>query len=495
MLFNSLSFIGFFLIAVITFLVIPKKLRCFWLVLLSYYYYMIWNPKYAILLTFSTVLTYFGGRLLNYDSISSKVRIKKIVITLCCLINIGLLVFFKYAQFLIGNLNLLFQKFGFENIGLSAEFIMTIGISFYTFQSLGYLIDVYRNEIPAEKNFLKLTLLISFFPKLLSGPIEPSKDFLEQINNIEKIRGWDYRRVANGLVLMLWGFFVKMVIADRSAILVNTVFDSYMSYYSVELFVAAVVYSIQIYCDFMSYSTVALGAAQVLGFSITDNFNTPYFSKSIKEFWRRWHISLSLWLRNYLYIPLGGSRCSKARKYLNLMITFLVSGLWHGANWTYVAWGGIHGLYQVIGDVLSPLKKRVTVHMNTQCFSYRLGSVVITFLLTTFAWIFFRSSTINDGCYYIKRMFLKIDLWALSDGTLYTLGLDRIEMNILVVGLAVLLFVDLLRYLKNKKIDAFLENQNLWFRWGAIFALIFAIIIFGKYGANFDAQQFIYFQF
>lgn len=237
---------------------------------------------------------------------------------------------------------------------------------------------------------------------------------------------------------MLWGIFVKMVIADRSAILVNTVFDSYVSYYSVELFVAAILYSIQIYCDFMSYSTVAVGAAQVLGFSITDNFNTPYFSRSIKEFWRRWHISLSMWFRNYLYIPLGGNRCSKAKKYFNLMVTFL---------------------------------------------------------LTTFAWIFFRAASISDGCYYIKRMFFKIDLWALSDGTLYTLGLDRIEMNILAAGLVILFLVDLLRHLKNKRIDIFLESQNLWFRWTIVFAFMYAIIIFGKYGVDFDAQQFIYLQF
>ena len=294
---------------------------------------------------------------------------------------------------------------------------------------------------------------------------------------------------------MLWGIFVKMVIADRSAILVNTVFDSYVSYYSVELFVAAILYSIQIYCDFMSYSTVAVGAAQVLGFSITDNFNTPYFSRSIKEFWRRWHISLSMWFRNYLYIPLGGNRCSKAKKYFNLMVTFLVSGLWHGANWTFIAWGGIHGLYQVVGEMLSPLRKKFGINIRIQCFSYKLGSVLITFLLTTFAWIFFRAASISDGCYYIKRMFFKIDLWALSDGTLYTLGLDRIEMNILAAGLVILFLVDLLRHLKNKRIDIFLESQNLWFRWTIVFAFMYAIIIFGKYGVDFDAQQFIYLQF
>ena len=495
MLFNSISFWGFFLIAVFSFFLIPPKARCLWLVLFSYVYYMIWNPKYAILLTFSTSITYLGGRLLNWTFMSKKTWWKKSIIALCLCTNIGLLAFFKYAQFLTQNLNIFFRQFGFGKMELSAEFIMTIGISFYTFQAIGYLVDVYRNEISAEKNFLKLTLLISFFPKLLSGPIEPSKDFLKQINDIEKIKVWDYRRVTNGLVLVLWGLFVKMVIADRSAILVNTVFESYMTYYSVELFVAAIVYSIQIYCDFMSYSTIALGTAQVLGFSITDNFDTPYFAKSIKEFWRRWHISLSTWLRNYLYIPLGGSRCSKARKYLNVMITFLVSGLWHGANWTFIFWGGIHGLYQVIGEMLSPFKKKITVHMNTQCFSYRLGSTIITFLLTTFAWIFFRAQNLSDAMYYIKRMFLKIDLWALSDGTLYTLGLDRIEINILIVGLVVLFLVDLLRYLKNKRIDEFLENQNLWFRGGIIFALIYAIVIFGKYGIDFDAQQFIYFQF
>ena len=308
---------------------------------------------------------------------------------------------------------------------------------------------------------------------------------------------WNYDRVARGLILMLWGLFQKMVIADRIAVLVDEIFNNYQMYEWFGLSVGAVAFALQIYCDFASYSTIAIGAAQVMDFQLMENFDTPYFARSIPEFWRRWHISLSTWFRDYLYIPLGGSRCSKWKRYRNLMLTFLVSGLWHGAGWTYVIWGGIHGLYQVIGYELKGFRSWVNQRLRTKtdCLSYKLGQVMITFLLTDFAWIFFRSNSLADALAYIGRMFTRLDFWSLFNGELYQLGLERPEMNILFLGLVLLLLVDLIRYFRKERLDAFLSCQNLWFRWGVLLFLIVAVAVFGIYGPEYEAKQFIYFQF
>ena len=303
--------------------------------------------------------------------------------------------------------------------------------------------------------------------------------------------------MAGGLTLLLFGLFQKMVIADRIAILANQVFDNYHMYGTFGLTVGAIAYTIQIYCDFASYSMMAFGVAKVLDFGIIENFQTPYFSRSMREFWRRWHISLSSWFRDYLYIPLGGSRCGKWRRYFNLMVTFLASGLWHGASWSFVVWGGLHGLYQIIGYELRGVKDRINeqLHTKTDCLSYKLGQVLVTFCLTAFAWIFFRAGSLRDAFGYIRRMVTKPDPWCLFNGELYNLGLDRVEMNVLFVGLLILLLVDLVRYFKKQQLDVYLAKQNLWFRWGVLLALIAAVAIFGIYGPGYDAQQFIYFQF
>lgn len=343
MLFNSIDFMIFFPIVLLVYFVIPKKIRYVWLLIASYYFYMGWNAKYALLIAFSTVMTYIGGILLSLieaKNISHKVGWKKGVIIGSFTINLGILVFFKYFDFLLSNFNRIVKACGISPIERTFDVILPVGISFYTFQALGYIIDVYRGEIKAEKNLLKYALFVSFFPQLVAGPIERSKNLISQIKNVENIKLWNYKHITNGAVQMLWGMFLKMVIADRIAIFVDTVYDGYWYYGSIELVLATALFAIQIYCDFASYSLIAKGAARIMGFELMENFNTPYFAKSIKEFWRRWHISLSSWFRDYLYIPLGGSRCSRWKKYRNIMITFLVSGLWHGANWNFVIWGG-----------------------------------------------------------------------------------------------------------------------------------------------------------
>lgn len=497
MLFNSIDFMLFFPVAVLGYYLIPKKIRYIWLLVCSYYFYMSWNVKYAALIMISTVLTYAGSCLIGSKRLERcSQNTRKLILGSVITANIGILAFFKYSNFFIQCINTGMDRLGFAVEIPKFDILLPVGISFYTFQALSYSIDVYRGTFKPERNILKYALFVSFFPQLVAGPIERSGNLLSQIQEIEK-KKINFKGIYHGLLFMLWGLFLKMVIADRAAILVDRVFDNYYLYGGIELAAAAVLFALQIYCDFMSYSTIAMGAAEVLGFSLMDNFNAPYLSCSIKEFWRRWHISLSTWFRDYLYIPLGGSRCSKARTYFNLMVTFLVSGLWHGASVNYIVWGGIHGIFQVMGELTLPVRQKTAhkYHINTGCFSFQCGQVLATFVLTDFAWIFFRSEGIWPALSFIKRIFVDFDPWALFNGTLYTLGLDRVEMNILLAALLFLIAGDLLKYFKNCSIVDFLLRQNVVFQYLCVTCLILAVLIFGVYGPAFDAQAFIYFQF
>lgn len=308
---------------------------------------------------------------------------------------------------------------------------------------------------------------------------------------------FDCDRIAAGLVLMLWGYFQKLVIADRVSILVDTVYNSVYFYGTVELLMATVAFSIQIYCDFASYSTIAAGAAKVLGFELTENFNTPYFSASIREFWRRWHISLSTWFKDYLYIPLGGNRCGRIRRHVNIMVTFLVSGLWHGASWHYVVWGAVHGVFHVVGDEMDRVRKRIssTSGLDGQVRYGRMGQVVATYGLIVLSLILFRSETLPQALYVIKRILTKPNPWALTDGTLYKLGLDDTQAGILITALAALFLVSFVRYWKKETLDVFLARQCIGFRWLAIIGLFSFTFLFGIYGPEYDESQFLYFQF
>ncbi len=494
MLFNSIDFLFFFPIVVFIYFIIPKKTRYIWLLVSSYYFYMCWNVKYVLLLMLSTVTTWLAGWLISK---AKNVRGKKFSVVGCVGINLGILFFFKYFNFFINTLNKALGVLGIELIDKPFDLLLPVGISFYTFQALGYIIDVYREKIEPEKNIFRYALFVSFFPQLVAGPIERSENLLKQVREVHKIKVWNYENITRGLTLVVWGLFVKMVISDRVALLVDNVFANYYMHGTVALCVGAVGFALQIYCDFMGYTTVAIGAAKVMGFTLMENFETPYFAKSISEFWRRWHISLSSWFRDYVYIPLGGNRCSKSRKYFNLMVTFGISGLWHGANWTFVAWGLLHGIYQVVGDWTKPIRQKIyeKSKVKTESFSFKMAQVVSTFLLVDFAWIFFRAGSIREALSYCRRLFIKWDPWSLFNGEIYTLGLDRPEFNILFVSTVVLFLVELLRYLKKKTIVDFLEEQCIWFRWSAILLLIGTTIVFGIYGIKFDSTQFIYFQF
>ena len=495
--FNSINFMIFFPVVLALYFVIPKALRQIWLLAASYYFYMSWNARYALLIAASTLITYVSGIAIERYRDSGRTGRRLTVLFSCLGINLGILLFFKYGNFLIASLDRGLELLHIGSVDQRFYFLLPVGISFYTFQALGYTIDVYRGDVRAETNLIRYALFVSFFPQLVAGPIERSKNLLSQMQNIAEIKLWNARRVTSGTILMIWGFFVKMVIADRAAVLVNTVFDNYRMYGSTELVLAAVFFALQIYCDFGSYSLIAIGAAKIMGFELMENFNTPYFACSIRDFWSRWHISLSTWFRDYLYIPLGGNRRGRVRKSVNIMIVFLASGLWHGADWSYVVWGGIHGAYQVIGDYLASFREKCIrkLRVNTACFSWKFLQTTVTFILVVFAWIFFRADSIGDALQYIRRIWVRPTPWVLFNGEIFTLGLDRPEMNILFVAICMLGLVDLVRYRKKMTLDVFLMQQNLWFRGGIMIGLVVLIFVCGKYGVGFDPQQFIYFQF
>lgn len=490
MQFNSVHFMIFYPIVLVLYFLAPPKLRSVCLLLASYYFYMSWNPAYALLIGISTGVTFLCGIGIE--------KAKKVPILLIGLIiNLSILGIYKYSNFFLDSIDHVLQMLHIGSMQSRLDILLPVGISFYTFQAIGYMIDVYWGKVKAERNIITYALFVSFFPQLVAGPIERSESLLQQMRSIEKIKLWNAKRVTSGAILMIWGLFLKMVIADRVSILVNTVFDQYRMYGSTELIAAAIGFTLQIYCDFSSYSLIAIGSAKILGFELMENFNTPYFAVSIRDFWSRWHISLSTWFRDYIYIPMGGNRKGKFRKDVNLLVVFLISGLWHGAAWKFVAWGGIHGFYQVMGDMLSAPRARIRekLKIKTNCFSYRLLQTAVTFFLVGFAWIFFRADGITDALHIIVRMVNKPTPWVLFNGGIYELGLDRIEMNILLFSLLLLVLVDLIRYVKKQTIDLFLMEQNLWFEWAVIILLICMLFVFGEYGPTFDAQQFIYFQF
>ena len=435
MLFNSIQFLVFFPIVCIMFYVIPRKMRNIWLLINSYYFYMNWNPRYALLLILSTLVTYVSGVIIESYNNSRNIhreRNKKLCVAVSIVTNIAILVVFKYCNFFFYNLNMMLSSLGIGMTNYRCDFLLPVGISFYTFQALSYTMDVYRGNITAEKSFFKYALFVSFFPQLVAGPIERSKNLLIQIQNIEKIR-WNSEKIRDGMLWIFWGLFHKMVIADRAAILVEQVYSNYTQYGFVEISFATVLFAFQIYCDFGGYSNIAKGAAQVMGFSLMDNFRQPYLAVNIKEFWRRWHISLTSWFTDYLYIPLGGSRKGQLRKYINILIVFAVSGLWHGASWRFIVWGGLHGIYQVCGDLRRKTLEHFTGYKikghNELSLSQWIRKASVTFLLVDFAWLFFAA----DGLPHALRMIKQMCTHFFMVNSFYVLGLDKKDLSLLIL--------------------------------------------------------------
>ena len=499
MLFNSIEFLIFFPIVVLVYYVIPKKIKHLWLLAASYYFYMCWNAKYALLILSSTVITYVSGLLIQKVKVSSyemakQTLLKKWIVASSFVINLGILFYFKYINFALSILTSAFSKIHIQLMPPpNFDIILPVGISFYTFQALSYTMDVYRDEIYAEKNFFKYALFVSFFPQLVAGPIERSKNLLKQLALPQKFCFEDARE---GLLLMLWGFFLKIVLADSIAIFVDAVYGDFSTYSGTYLVVATMLFAIQIYCDFAGYSTIAMGAAKVLGIKLMENFDAPYLSTSVSEFWRRWHISLTSWFKDYLYIPLGGNRKGKIRKYINKMIVFLFSGLWHGAAFSFVAWGGLNGLYQVIAEILQPIRDRLVsvLHLDRESLGHKLMHVVGTFILVDFSWIFFRAASFREALEIIKSVITVKNPWILFDGSLYECGLDEKNFRLMLLGIVILILADFCKK-KGIRIREVIVRQDYWFRWIYFAFVISAILTFGIWGPDYNEANFIYFQF
>lgn len=490
MLFNSLNFLVFFPLVTLVYFLIPHKIRYLWLLGSSYYFYMCWNPKYALLMLTSTIITYASGLLVSHADQKSNDRMKRIWVAISFISNLSILFLFKYFDFALQNINRVLSVLGIQLVQPTFSLLLPVGISFYTFQALSYTMDVYRHNVVPERNFLKYALFVSFFPQLVAGPIERSSNLIHQISERHY---FDTHRVSRGLCLMLWGYFQKLVIADRAAIFVNCVYNNPKNpdYYGFIPILATILFAFQIYCDFSSYSDIARGAAEVMGFSLMKNFNTPYFSQNVAEFWRRWHISLSSWFRDYLYIPLGGNRKGTFRKYFNLMIVFAVSGLWHGASWTFVIWGMLNGFYQVVGSLTTPIRKRLSG--NEEVFSVRLRRMIVTFCLICFSWVFFRANSTTEALLILRNM-IPLNPWIFTDGTLLNFGFGWADWLILAISLLVLLGVSTAKY-NGVEIRSWYFRQELWFKYLILLIAIFSVLVFGIYGSNYDASQFIYFQF
>jgi len=493
MSFNSTHFLLFFLIVVVAYFSMPQRFR--WTLLLgaSYYFYMCWEPAYALLIMATTAISYSTGLLMaTADGIAKK----KIYLTLCLVGNLGLLFIFKYFNFFNDSLRAALGHFNILYNVPSIKVLLPIGISFYTFQTLSYSIDVYRGRKEAERHLGIFALYVSFFPQLVAGPIERSTRLLPQFY---RENAFDYKRVTFGLQLMLWGFFKKVVIADRLAILVNQVYNSPTDYTGITLIIATYFFAFQIYCDFSGYSDIAIGAAQVMGYDLMKNFNQPYFSRSVGDFWKRWHISLSTWFKDYLYIPLGGNRVSKLRWHFNIMAVFVISGLWHGANWTFLAWATLHGFYLLCSawfrDIRGSVAKVLYLgkhHRLRECLS-----VLLTFHLVTFAWIFFRANSLSDALYIVKHLFIDLGYFTVHVTELGTgtgliggdLGLARAELILAFTLIMVMEAIHLFQ--RGGSIRQHLSRAPIWARWPLYYVLIFGTLVFGKYGV----QEFIYFQF
>ncbi len=498
MLFNSIDFLIFFPIVVLIYFLIPKKIKYLWLLAASYYFYMCWNAKYALLIFASTVITYLSGLLIekvkhSHWKDSKKKNLKKWIVAGSFITNLGILFYFKYTNFALDIVSKAFSAVHVELHVPTLDILLPVGISFYTFQALSYTIDVYRDDIYAEKNFFRYALFVSFFPQLVAGPIERSKNLLKQLAVPKK---FNFDNLREGILLMLWGFFLKIVLADRIAIFVDTVYGNYPAYPGMYLVVATMLFAVQIYCDFSGYSTIAMGAAKILGIQLMENFDTPYLSTSVAEFWRKWHISLTSWFKDYLYIPLGGSRKGKLRKYMNKMIVFLASGLWHGAQFSFVAWGGLNGLYQILGEMLQPVRNKLVslLRLNRESLGHKLAQAIGTFILVDFSWIFFRANSFMDALDIIKSIFTVKNPWVLFDGSLYACGLDDKNFRLMLVSILLLFFADCCKK-KGIVIREVIAKQDYWFRYIFIALAILLLLIFGKYGPAYDAANFIYFQF
>ena len=476
MLFNSIQFLLFFPLVCLIYFLLPHKFRWMRLLGASYYFYMNWEPIYALLIFGSTLTTYVCGILIEKYRHENKkwggYDKAKISLVVCLIINLGILFSFKYFNFINESVFSALEYLGIRWYIPNFDILLPVGISFYTFQAIGYSIDVYRGAIKAERHFGIYALFVSYFPQLVAGPIERAKNLLGQLR--EK-HTFNPDRAVEGLKLMLWGFFMKLVVADRLSLVVNSIYNNVDHHNGTMLIYGTILFAFQIYCDFAGYSNIAIGASKIMGIDLMVNFRRPYFATSIKDFWSRWHISLSTWFKDYVYIPLGGNRVNYSRHLINLFITFVVSGIWHGANWTFVLWGVLHGTFIIVNH----LKLRFIGEFSGTNIFVRIFNIVCCFVLVSFAWIFFRANSVTEAFLIIEKMFTDLGAFESLGGVHYQ-----------IIAMLVLMTKEFFDEFYPQK-RMFMDSNNIIIRYITYVTLIFIIILIGV----FDNSQFIYFQF
>ena len=488
MLFNSWQFIVFLILVFAIYFVLPKKIRHYELLIASYFFYAYWNWKLVFLILGTTLVSYLAGLFIDK---TEKKWLKRLLLILSLVISLGVLFFFKYFNFIgesiVNVINMLHGSVKWNSWNL----ILPIGISFYTFQTLSYVIDIYKGKYKPEIDFSYYALYVSFFPQLVAGPIERPENLLPQLKNKE---GINTKNLSEGLLLMLIGFIKKIVIADMIGIYVNNIFSNILGANGLLILVGTLLFSVQILCDFSGYSDIAKGVSKLFNIDLMVNFNHPYKSESIKEFWGRWHISLSSWLRDYVYIPLGGNRVNKFRWMLNILIVFLISGIWHGANWTFVIWGLMHGVLQIIEGLLHPLivkafeKKNIDYNKTI----LRVLRIIFTFTLVSLTWIPFRANNISDALQAYKLLFTD---WGFNSQyfAIFNSYIPMTAFNIVVIVLGVVLF-NVIDYLPKLKIND--KTSGYILRKGVYLIGMFVVVFCFIYLQTIDVKtSFIYFQF
>ncbi|MBQ9567905.1 MAG: MBOAT family protein [Lachnospiraceae bacterium] len=489
MVFTSITFAFFLPVLFILYWAIPKKTR--WIVLLAanIIFYMYGGALFILLMLAIALVTWWCARRIELSPDRKKAYLVSSVIVV-----LGMLGFFKYADFAIGTVSSICGLFSLSFSPAALRLALPLGISFYSFAAIGYVADVYKGRIPAQSSYFRYLAFVSFFPSVLSGPINRAGDIMPQI---DEPADFDYDLAAAGLRQMLWGFFKKLIIADTLTLYVDPIFDNVRFYFGMTLIVSTILYTFQIYCDFSGYSDIAIGTAKLLGIRLKDNFKSPYYSRSVKEFWSRWHISLSTWFRDYVYIPLGGSRVSDGRHNLNIMLTMLLSGLWHGADWSFVIWGGLHGVYQVAEDFCHRhFSKKEYRGMKERDIKrsvpWNIGHGILTFAMVSFAWSFFRANNTADALYIASHMHRGLGHIAGSYiMMLNNMHLDGLKLTYLIVLIVILMAVDFAGL--KRDIYGLFGKLPMWGRWLIYTGLtVFVIVITLNGGVH---QEFIYFQF
>ncbi|MGB4593536.1 MAG: MBOAT family O-acyltransferase [Coriobacteriia bacterium] len=493
MQFTSVAYMLFLAVGVAVYYTLPGvRSRTIWLLATSIAFYYSLSAAWTVVLLVVVLIGYVGGRCIQ--SARDPVDGKRALVVSIVLV-VGVLAVFKYASFASSVVRDLLTFSGVSATLPLLRLALPVGVSFWTFQTIAYLVDVHRGRISAERNLLTYALFVSFFAHVTAGPIARGGQLLPQL--AEK-RRFSYEDMRSALLLMGWGFFKKLLVADPLGVIVNTVYGDPQAWpgrtHGLVLLIATLAFAVQIYCDFSGYTDIVRGSARLFGVDLARNFDRPYFARSVKEFWRRWHMTLMEWLKDYVYIPLGGSRVSKVRRYVNILAVFLLSGLWHGAGYTFIVWGLLNGAYQILGDLTSGIRTRVAgaLKIDRDGPAWGLVQIVITFSLISVAWVFFRAESLTDALYILPRMFFPTT-GVLSDGTFLHLGLSKPQT--MVAGMSALFVFGVDFVSTRTDLPGLLYRRPVALRWAAYIALVLTIVVFGYYGATYSASSFAYFKF